>query len=182
MPLTILDKVCQAIEALAEPGGASRQAISKYIKAHHGEVSAVHLKKAFAAGVGKGQLVQSGSQRFALVGVVIEPKAGEAVEKTVMREGPTGAAIASVGDQVDMAYVGTLQSDGSQFDRAAHFKFQLGAGEVIKGWDQGIQGMRVGEKARLVVPPKLGYGARGAGPEIPPHSTLVFEVTLNKIL
>ena len=52
---------------------------------------------------------------------------------------------------------------------------------VIKGWDKGVVGMKVGEKARLVVPPKLGYGARGSGKEIPPNSTLVFEVTLNKI-
>ena len=58
----------------------------------------------------------------------------------------------------------------------------MAGGDVIKGWDQGIAGMRVGEKARLRVPPKLGYGKRGSGAEIPGDSTLLFEVTLNKIL
>ena len=70
MPPTVLDKVCTAIETLAEPGGASRVAIAKAVKAASGEVSAVHLKKALASGVAKGRLVQTG-QRFALVGVAV---------------------------------------------------------------------------------------------------------------
>ena len=76
----------------------------------------------------------------------------------------------------------TLQEGGAQFDRAAHFRFTLGIGEVIKGWDLGVVGMRVGERARLVVPPKLGYGKRGSPPEIPGDATLCFDVTLNAIL
>ena len=179
MPKTVLDKVVDAIKTLAEPGGASRPGITKCVQSLHGEVSPALLKKALAQGVKKGVLVQTG-QRFSVVGMVIAPRAEESVTKTVLKEG-SGAA-AGEGDTVDMAYVGTLSSDGSQFDRAAHFQFQLGAGEVIKGWDKGIAGMRVGEKARLEVPSKLGYGGRGAGPEIPPHSDLVFLVTLNKIL
>ena len=178
MAPTVLDKVIAAIKELAEPGGASRQAIAKWYKSNHGEVSAALLKKALAAGVKKGTLVQNG-QRFALVGVVLAAKPEDTVEKTILKEG-SGAA-AEAGDEVDMAYVGTLL-DGSQFDRAAHFKFVLGGGEVIKGWDKGVVGMKVGEKARLVVPAKLGYGARGSGKDIPPNSTLLFDVTLNKIL
>lgn len=81
-----------------------------------------------------------------------------------------------------MKYIGTLLEGGAQFDRAAHFSFTLGAGEVIRGWDIGVAGMRVGERARLVVPSKLGYGKRGAPPEIPGDATLVFDVTLNKIV
>ena len=65
--------------------------------------------------------------------------------------------------------------------KAGKFTFTLGAGDVIKGWDLGVAGMRVGEKARLVVPPKLGYGKRGSGKEIPPDSTLIFELTLKAI-
>ena len=182
MPPTVLDKVCKAIEALAEPGGASRVAVAKYIKETFGEVKAPLLKKAFATGVQNGKLVQHGTQRFALVGVEIAPRPGETVEKTVIKAAPEGSAACAAGDTVDMKYVGTLQDGGAQFDRAAHFQFTLGIGEVIKGWDMGVVGMRVGERARLVVPSKLGYGKKGAPPEIPGDATLCFDVTLNKII
>lgn len=76
-----------------------------------------------------------------------------------------------------MKYRGTLE-DGTEFDAASKFAFTLGAGEVIKGWDEGIEGMRVGGERRLTIPPKLGYGKRGSPPEIPPDATLVFDVEL----
>lgn len=180
MAPTVLQKVCKAIEALGEPGGASRPAIAKYVKDVFGETSAPLLKKALASGVAKGLLDQTG-QRFALHGVVLAPREGDAVKKEVLKEAPPGAPMADSGDTVDMAYHGTLE-DGSTFDKAAHFKFTLGIGEVIKGWDQGVAGMRVGEKARLTVPAKLGYGKRGSPPEIPGDATLIFDVTLNKIV
>lgn len=113
--------------------------------------------------------------------MTIAPRAEDTVKKEVLREAKEGARACDSGDTVDMAYHGTLE-DGSTFDKAAHFKFQLGIGEVIKGWDLGVAGMREGEKARLTVPSKLGYGKRGSPPEIPGDATLLFEVTLNKIL
>lgn len=76
-----------------------------------------------------------------------------------------------------MKYRGALE-DGTEFDAASRFEFTLGAGEVIKGWEVGVRGMRVGGKRRLTVPPKLGYGKRGSLPEIPPSATLVFDVEL----
>jgi FKBP-type peptidyl-prolyl cis-trans isomerase FkpA len=94
----------------------------------------------------------------------------------------TGAE-ATPGHQVTVHYTGTL-TDGQKFDssvdRGQPFKFMLGGGQVIRGWDEGVAGMRVGGKRRLVIPPQLGYGSRGIGP-IPPNSTLVFEVELLKV-
>jgi FKBP-type peptidyl-prolyl cis-trans isomerase FkpA len=92
----------------------------------------------------------------------------------------TGAE-AKAGKNVSVHYVGTL-TDGSKFDssrdRGSPFEFQLGAGMVIKGWDQGVAGMRVGGKRKLTIPPELAYGMRGFPGVIPPQATLVFEVEL----
>jgi len=94
-------------------------------------------------------------------------------------------AEARAGSQVSVHYTGWLHADGergrkfdSSRDRGQPFDFALGAGQVIGGWDEGVQGMRVGGTRTLLIPPQLGYGARGAGGVIPPHATLLFEVEL----
>jgi len=96
----------------------------------------------------------------------------------------TGAAAQS-GQHVKVHYTGWLYSNGvkgakfdSSKDRHDPFDFSLGGGMVIKGWDEGVQGMQVGGTRLLVIPPELGYGARGAGGVIPPNATLLFEVEL----
>lgn len=93
-------------------------------------------------------------------------------------------AVARSGDTVSVHYRGTL-TNGTEFDqsykRGEPFSFTLGAGQVIRGWDQGVAGMRVGGKRRMVIPSSLGYGAQGAGNAIPPNATLVFMVELLKV-
>jgi len=92
---------------------------------------------------------------------------------------------ATRGDVVVVHYTGWLAADNTKFDSSKDagepFSFKLGAGEVIKGWDEGVAGMNVGGKRKLWVPPDLGYGRRGAMPEIPPNAELVFEVELLEI-
>lgn len=93
---------------------------------------------------------------------------------------------AKAGDYVSVHYTGWLRNDdgtqGSKFDssrdRNEPFQFKLGAGHVIRGWDEGVEGMKVGGQRRLTIPASLGYGARGAGGVIPPNATLIFDVEL----
>lgn len=102
-------------------------------------------------------------------------------EDTTLGEGDSAVA----GRSVRVHYTGWLYQDGQQgakfdssLDRQQPFEFLLGAGMVIKGWDEGVQGMKIGGQRTLIIPSALGYGARGAGGVIPPHATLKFDVQL----
>ena len=118
---------------------------------------------------------ESESDKLAPVEMTKTPS-GLQYEDLVVGEG----ASPKKGDRVEVHYVGTLEN-GPQFDssrdRGQPFVFQLGVGQVIAGWDEGVASMKVGGKRKLVVPPELGYGSRGIGP-IPGNATLVFEVEL----
>jgi FKBP-type peptidyl-prolyl cis-trans isomerase FkpA len=107
----------------------------------------------------------------------IKTASGLVIEDLVVGSGATAAA----GQRVSVHYTGWLQN-GDKFDsskdRGQAFMFSLGGGEVIRGWDEGVNGMKVGGRRKLTIPPDLGYGARGAGGVIPPNATLLFEVEL----
>lgn len=107
-------------------------------------------------------------------------KMGSGLEYWEIKEG-TGK-VAKCGDDVSVHYTGWLASNGKKFDssldRGQPFTFSLCGSQVIKGWDEGVKGMKVGGKRRLKIPPDLGYGSRGAGGVIPPNATLIFDVEL----
>ena len=131
---------------------------------------------------GRPPVIPASSTLYFDVELVSLPK----VQIEVLVEG-TGA-VAELGDQVNMHYTGWLwenEAKGSQFDSSANtgrpFKFTLGAGQVIQGWDQGILGMKVGQKSNIIIPASMGYGARGSGARIPPNSNLIFELELVSI-
>jgi peptidylprolyl isomerase len=107
-----------------------------------------------------------------------DPPANLEIEDLTVGDGDEAVA----GQNVEVHYVGVAWSTGAQFDaswdRRESFDFRLGAGQVIQGWDQGVQGMKVGGRRRLTIPPEMGYGSRGAGGVIKGGETLVFVVDL----
>ncbi|NOS79702.1 MAG: FKBP-type peptidyl-prolyl cis-trans isomerase [Nitrospira sp.] len=119
----------------------------------------------------------SGSESSASEGKEITTSSGLQYIDQVVGTGDTAKA----GQTVSVHYTGWL-TNGKKFDssvdRGQPFSFRLGVGQVIKGWDEGVQGMNIGGKRKLTIPSNLGYGARGAGGLIPPHATLVFDVEL----
>jgi len=127
---------------------------------------------------------QAMTEQSAVEGEVLEIAPG--LSATIIKNGY--GRVAEAGDFVEVHYTGWLYDDqaadkrGGKFDssvdRGEKFHFKLGAGQVIKGWDQGVAGMLIGEKRVLTLSPDMGYGSRGAGNVIPPDATLIFEVEL----
>jgi len=116
----------------------------------------------------------------------VEKPSGAPPKQLVTKDLEEGTgAEAKAGDSVNVQYVGVNYKTGKEFDaswsRGEPFTFTLGAGEVIPGWDQGVEGMKVGGRRELIIPPELGYGPAGAPPAIPPNETLVFVVDLEAV-
>ena len=119
--------------------------------------------------------------RLALLACLIMGKTAMAADLQIETITKGDGAVAESGTRVSVHYEGRLE-DGEVFDasrpRGQPFAFTIGAGQVIRGWEQGVTGMKIGETRRLTIPPELGYGAAGAGGVIPPNATLVFEIEL----
>jgi peptidylprolyl isomerase len=126
----------------------------------------------------------------ASIALIVDVRAEEQMTKSLTglqyKDAKVGTgATAKVGQTAAVHYTGWLYNNGekgkkfdSSRDRGQPFEFPLGQGQVIKGWDEGVEGMKVGGKRTLVIPPELGYGARGAGGVIPPNAWLIFDVEL----
>jgi len=182
-PKSVLDKIILAIRQ-SPPGTngcVSRVAILKYLKSELDYDNPTQIKTAFKRGVSNQTLTQNGNS-FRVTKdpeMVIKP-IGEPLSIEDIKLG-TGDTISEKGDTITVQYVGTLE-DGTQFDAAKSFEFILGGGDVIKAWDQGLVGMKIGAKRKLVAPSHLAYGKRGCAPDIPPNATLYFDVTMKKIV
>ena len=116
----------------------------------------------------------------------VDPHMGDAPDDLIVEDIETGDGPEAVaGQTVTVHYVGVAHSTGEEFDasynRGTPLQFRLGIGQVISGWDTGVQGMKVGGRRRLVIPPHLGYGDRGAGGAIKPGETLIFVVDLLEV-
>ena len=139
---------------------------------------------ALALVVSLGVLPHTAPPAFAQEGKTMTTSSGLTIADTKVGTG----AEAKPGNSCVMHYTGWLYENGakgtkfdSSLDRGEPFEFPLGAGRVIKGWDEGVAGMKVGGKRTLIIPPQLGYGARGAGGAIPPNATLLFDVELLEV-
>jgi FKBP-type peptidyl-prolyl cis-trans isomerase/linker histone H1 and H5 family len=179
-PKSVMDMIVLAIRSQPVKGnGISRPAITKYLQVELGYCNSGKIKQALKKGVDTGKLVQTG-QSFRVHGDPIPERAPDPVVGVEDVELGRGTDCVNAGNVVVVSYEGKL-SDGTIFDSASSFEFTLGIGEVIKGWDMGIIGMKVNGTRELKIPASLGYGKRGSPPEIPPNAELFFTVTLKKI-
>jgi peptidylprolyl isomerase len=177
-----------AVLALAAAGcGSSTQSSAADKYAAQAEQEAKTQPKPQAAQPLVAQKVQPGPGEGDLNSKPQIPKqTGPAPTKLVAQDVIVGTGPeAKAGDQVSVQYVGVLRSNGKEFDsswkRNQPFDFTIGAGNVIQGWDQGVAGMKVGGRRRLIIPASLAYGAQGQPPTIPPNAPLVFDVDLKKV-
>eukprot|EP00933_Yihiella_yeosuensis_P021226 TRINITY_DN16852_c0_g1_i1.p1 TRINITY_DN16852_c0_g1~~TRINITY_DN16852_c0_g1_i1.p1 ORF type:complete len:340 (-),score=83.98 TRINITY_DN16852_c0_g1_i1:274-1269(-) len=160
----------QAADELAEKKRAASRA------------AAEELAKAKAAKIEKQRAAQELSEKKKLEAANPNGRQtlASGLQYDVVRQG-AGVATAANGKKVSVLYEGRLAKTGKIFDKGT-IRFALGRGEVIKGWDEGIRGMRVGEQRRLLIPAHLGYGKSGSPPKIPPNATLIFVVSLHQLL